>query len=80
GEITPSNSTSDEIIFAELYLNNKFIEKASLPVNFTTRKCDLFWKFQLPHRAYRARVRILNPSNQYEVRVTNAVVYNVNNN
>lgn len=80
GEITPSNSTSDEIIFAELYLNNKFIEKAALPVNFTTRKCDLFWKFQLPHRAYRARVRILNPSNQYEVRVTNAVVYNVNNN
>ena len=79
GEASPWDNTSDHIIFAELYLNNKFVEKAALPTNFTTGRSELFWKFQLPHNKYRVKVKILNPSDQYYVSVTDVVVYDVNN-
>lgn len=80
GEAAPWNSSSDYVIKAELYLNNKFIEKLELPTNFTTRRPELFWKYQLSHDKYKAKIKILNPSKQHQVRVTDVVIYDVRNN
>jgi hypothetical protein len=80
GEILPRDSTSDDIIFAELYLNNKFVEKAALPANYITGRSELFWKFQLPHDKYKVKVKILNPSHEHHISATDVVVYDVNTN
>jgi hypothetical protein len=80
GEAAPWNSTSDYVFQAELYLNNKFIEKITLPTSFTTRRTELFWKYQLPHNKYKVKIKIMNPSKEHKVRVTDVVVYDVNNN
>jgi hypothetical protein len=78
GEAAPWNSNSDYVIRAELYLNNKFIEKVELPANFTTRRTELFWKYQLPFEKYTAKIKILNPSKEHPLRVTDAIIYGVN--
>jgi hypothetical protein len=80
GEAAPWNSTSDYVFKAELYLNNKFIEEVELPVNFTTRRTELFWKYQLSHDNYQAKIRILNPSPEHKIRVTDVVVYDARQN
>lgn len=78
GEAAPWNSTSDHVIEAELYLNHKFVEKATLPANFTTRRSELFWKYQLPHKKHHVKIKVLNPSPEHPLRVTDVVVYDVN--
>lgn len=80
GEAAPWNSTSDYVFKAELYLNNKFIEEVQLPTSFTTRRPDLFWKYQLPHNKYEAKIKILNPSKEHRVSVTDVVIYDVRKN
>ncbi|MBT1696466.1 ADP-ribosylglycohydrolase family protein [Fulvivirgaceae bacterium PWU4] len=77
GEAAPWNSTSDHVIHAELYLNNKFVEKAALPASFTTRRSELFWKYQLPHKKHHVKIKVLNPSPAHPLRVTDVVVYDV---
>jgi hypothetical protein len=80
GESAPWNSTSEYVNEAELYLNNKFVERVKLPASFTTRRSELFWKYQLPHDKYKVKVRLLNPSKDNRIRVTDVVIYGVNNN
>jgi hypothetical protein len=77
GEAAPWNSTSDYVFKAELYLNNKFIEEVELPTSYVTRRSELFWKYQLPHDKYRVKIKILNPSADHKIRVTDVVVYDV---
>jgi hypothetical protein len=77
GETARWNSTSDYVFRAELYLNNKFIEEAELPLNFTTRRTELFWRYQLPYDKYQVKIKVLNPSTEHKIRVTEVVVYDV---
>jgi hypothetical protein len=80
GEVAPWNSESSYVFQAELYLNNKYVETIDLPASFTTRRTELFWKYQLPHDKYVAKVKILNPSKEHQIKVTDIVVYDVRNN
>lgn len=77
GQAAPENSASGYVFKAELYLNNKFIEEAELPANFTMRRPELFWKYQLSHGKYQAKIKILNPSPEHKITVTDLVVYDV---
>jgi hypothetical protein len=77
GETAQWNSASDYIFKAELYLNNKFIEEVELPVNFATRRTELFWKYQLAHDKYQVKVKILNPSTEHKIKVADVVIYDV---
>ena len=77
GEAAKWNSTADYVVQAEMYINNKFIEKAELPVNYTTRRTELFWKYQLPHGKHQVKIKILNPSKEHPVMVTDVIVYDV---
>jgi hypothetical protein len=80
GEAAPWNSTSDYVFKAELYLNNKFMETVELPTSYITRRAELFWKYQLTHGKYVVKIKLLNPSDQHKIRVTDVVVYDINTN
>ncbi len=65
-----------EYIFkAELYVDGKKVETASLPTSFTTRRYELFWRYQLPNKTHQVMVKILNPHKDYEIRASEAVIY-----
>lgn len=61
---------------AELYVDDKKIETAKLPVNFTQRRYDLFWKYQLPKSKHTVRIKLLNPDSEHVVRMNEVLVYN----
>ncbi len=51
------------------------IHSNKLPVNFTRRRYDLAWKYDLPKGRHFVRMKILNPSDDYPIRVTGAIIY-----
>jgi hypothetical protein len=77
GSSAAADCSSEKIIHAELYLNNKFVETIAFPVNFRNRRSDLFWKYQLPYKRYSARIKVLNPSPEFPITATDLIVYNV---
>lgn len=66
-----------DIAFAELYLNNKYIDRIAIPNNKSHSASDLCWRLQLPHRKYRAKIKLLKPADAPSLTVTNLVVYDV---
>jgi hypothetical protein len=68
-------ANSDFVFEAELYLDGKKIETAKLPVSFTSRRHDLFWKYQLAKGKHTIRVKVLNPNPEYTIRMTNLITY-----
>ena len=59
----------------EAYLNDKRIETINLPANHTTRRYDLFWKYQLPKAKYTLTFKWLNPQPDATVNFRDAIVY-----
>lgn len=75
GESAKWDSKSVYVAKAELYIDNKLLETADLPASFTTRRYELFWKYQLPKQKHTARVKILNPDEKNPVRINSIIVY-----
>ena len=59
----------------EAYLNDKLVETIKLPVNFTVRRNDLFWKYQLPKAKYTLTFKWLNPRPEATINFGDAVIY-----
>ncbi len=60
---------------AELYIDGVKTETARLPVLYTTRKLELFWKYKLPKGDHRVRIKLTNPSSEFELRMTETITY-----
>ena len=70
------NPNAPEYIFeAELYIDGVKTETARLPANFTTRRHELFWKYDLPNKQHHVTIKILNPNDEYEVRASATILY-----
>jgi hypothetical protein len=80
GESSPKHSSSwdykGQFAFeAELYIDGNKVETAKLPANYTTRRLELFWKYQLPKAKHAVRIKLLNPDSEFKLSVENIVVY-----
>lgn len=75
GRTANRNSASDYIGKAEVYIDGKLVETAGLPADFTTRRYELCWKYQLPMQKHTIRIRLLNPTDQNPVFVEDVIVY-----
>jgi hypothetical protein len=60
---------------AELYIDGKRTETINLPVNFTTRRHELCWNYDLPQGKHNIRFKILNPSPGYSIPGAEAIIY-----
>ena len=81
GEAKPKNRSawgyeSSFTFNAELYVDGAKIETAKLPANFTHRRYDLFWKYQLPKGKHTIRIKLLNPDSEHVIRLNELLVYN----
>jgi hypothetical protein len=68
---------SDDILFAELYMNDKYIEVVEIPLRKIHKRPELVWKFQLPHDKYHVSLRPLLKDQKSYVKLTDLVVYDV---
>jgi len=59
----------------EMYIDGKLIETAKLPTNFKLRRFTPFWRYQLKPKKHTVRLRVLNPTDQAELYLENAIIY-----
>ncbi|MEO6719430.1 MAG: ADP-ribosylglycohydrolase family protein [Ferruginibacter sp.] len=68
-------STSGFVFDAELYIDGKMVEAIPLPVNFTTRRHELCWKYDLPKGKHSVKFKLLNPSQEHQIESAQVIVY-----
>jgi hypothetical protein len=75
GETADWGSNSDYIFNTELFVDGNKIESPQLPANYTTRRYELCWKYDLPKAKHAVKLKILNPSKEYHFRSSEAIIY-----
>ena len=75
GETAKWMSESGYIFKTELEVDGRKIESIDLPANYTTRRYDVAWKYDLPKGKHRVKFRILNPSKEHPLQSLQVIVY-----
>jgi hypothetical protein len=75
GETAEWGNNSSFVFNTELYVDGKLIETPQLPTSYTTRRYDLCWKYDLPKGTHEVKLKILNPSTEYNFRAGLAIIY-----
>jgi hypothetical protein len=75
GETGKDMTASGYVFNTELYVDDKRVESIPLPVNFTTRRYDICWKYDLQKGKHSVKFKILNPSKEYEIEPPEIIVY-----
>jgi len=76
GETAKWGSEEEEfVINSEVYIDGKLVETPKLPANYTIRRYDLAWKYQLPKGKHTIKFKITNPSDKYLISNAEAIVY-----
>lgn len=60
---------------AEMYIDGQLVETANLPASYTTRRHELFWKYQLPKGKHTVTFKWVNPVEGASVNFGEALVY-----
>ena len=75
GDASKWDSKADYVFNTELYINGKLVESPKLPVSYTTRRYEIAWKYGLPKGKHVVKFKVLNLSNDHQVRVSDAIIY-----
>lgn len=75
GDALSNGTSSDHVFEADMYINNKLVETTYLPAS--AKRSELFWKYQLPHGKHKVRIVLLNPSENHQLKVTDLMIYDV---
>ena len=58
-----------------MYINGELVETSKLPSNYIKRKDVPFWKYQLPKGKHVVQLKILNQTDQAEIKLDDLIVY-----
>ena len=76
GETGKNKGDAPDYTFdTELYIDGEKVETAKLPTDVTTRRLELFWKYQLPDKKHKVSIKILNPNSDYYLNTSGYIVY-----
>ncbi|RYG31652.1 MAG: ADP-ribosylglycohydrolase family protein, partial [Chitinophagaceae bacterium] len=76
GNADKKNENDKEYIFeAELWIDGKKVETAKIPTDFTTRRHELFWSYELPKGKHKVDIKVLNPDDRYRLNAGNYIVF-----
>ncbi|HKN45550.1 MAG TPA: ADP-ribosylglycohydrolase family protein, partial [Propionibacteriaceae bacterium] len=70
-----SESSKDQEIVADMYVDDRLVETIELPTNFTRRRFTPFWRYGLQEGKHTVRLKIRNPSADASVSLERAVIY-----
>ncbi|WP_247237592.1 ADP-ribosylglycohydrolase family protein [Telluribacter sp. SYSU D00476] len=62
-------------IQVELYVDNKLVEVANLPVISAHRRTELCWRYQLSDKEHDVQLKVVNPDKDYEIVAIEVVEY-----
>ena len=65
----------DYVHQVEITIDDQAPELIMLPTDFTRRRPEIAWKYQLPRQKHRIRVKLLNPKDGYHVRLNDVLIY-----
>ncbi len=69
----------DDFYFtADLYVDGKKVETAKFPSSYTTRRLELFWRYQLPEKDHNVQIKILPVSSslvKHDLKLTEILIY-----
>ncbi|NWJ52795.1 MAG: ADP-ribosylglycohydrolase family protein [Bacteroidetes bacterium] len=74
-EIENGKADQSYVAKAEVTIDNQLIETIKMPLSYTTRKHEVFWKYELPNKKHTMKIKWLNPEKLVNVKVTEAIVY-----
>ena len=63
---------------AELHIDGKLAEVVELPADYTTRRYELFWKYQMPVGKHRVTIKLTNYDAAHPIRIQDVIVYSNN--
>ena len=72
---TTKTGDKDYTFDVEMYIDGKLVETSKLPTKYIIRKPTPFWHFQLPQAKHTVRFKILNPSRDAEIQLSDLIVY-----
>lgn len=77
GEAEAVTDLSEHNFIVDVFVDGKWDSKIELPTNYLKKRPDVFWKYQLPHREHRIKLKLLNPSKDHRLRLSSMIVYDV---
>jgi hypothetical protein len=75
GDASRWNHHAPHVFQTELYIDGQLAEKPQLPVNFTTRRHEIAWKYDLPKGQHTVQLKLINPAKGEEIRGAEVIVY-----
>jgi ADP-ribosylglycohydrolase len=76
GEAERKGDEKTEYVFdVELYVDGQKVETAKMPTDYTTRRYELFWKFELPNGKHAVNIKVLNPDKRYSLNCSGYIVF-----
>ena len=76
GNANRKSDKSPEYVFkTEVFVDGKKVEDVDLPTAFKERRFNQFWRYDLPNGKHTVRVRVLNPSPDYDLRLSYAIPF-----
>ncbi|MEP6596581.1 MAG: ADP-ribosylglycohydrolase family protein, partial [Ginsengibacter sp.] len=68
-------NTPGYIFDTGLYVDDKLVDSIRLPVDFTTRRYDVCWKYDLQKGKHSVKFKIMNPLKDYEIESPQVIIY-----
>ncbi len=65
----------DYVFSVELHINGEKVETFNMSTDYTKRRHEIFWKYQLPKDKHKVDLVITNPRDGYRIWAHNYVVY-----
>ena len=75
GESAKWGTNTDYVFHTMLSVDDKPAVLVELPVNFTTRRYEICWQYGLPKGHHTVKLKISNPSTNYEIHAGDVIVY-----
>lgn len=70
-----ASASKDYVAKVEIYMDGELSETVELPTDFKKRRCELYWKYQLPKGKHTLSFKWLNPGKDINLRLTKMVIY-----
>jgi len=73
-----SEPNDSYVALLEVYIDGVLDETVKMPMKNTLRRLEPAWKYQLNEGKHTVRLKWLNPSKDYEIRINDIIVYSEN--
>jgi hypothetical protein len=58
-----------------VFIDGQKVETAKMPTDFTTRKHDVTWKYNLPNKKHTVRLVWTNPQEEFNIKLVKVIMY-----